>query len=125
MRIFVTYFFEIQISNMKLLSTLVFLLTMAITACQGQSSIDALTFKSQLDLSKDPVILDVRTPEEFTDYRIAKAVNMDVYDPEFRQKVATLDKSKSYFVYCHSGARGDDAVEIMKKEGFNKVVNLD
>jgi rhodanese-related sulfurtransferase len=38
--------------------------------------------------------------------------------------IKTLDPSKSYVVYCRSGARSARASEIMSANGFKKVFNL-
>jgi rhodanese-related sulfurtransferase len=35
-----------------------------------------------------------------------------------------LDKSKNYYVYCHSGARSVQACQIMETFGFNNLSNL-
>ena len=34
------------------------------------------------------------------------------------------DKSKNYYVYCHSGVRSVQACQIMKTFGFNNLYNL-
>ncbi len=42
----------------------------------------------------------------------------------FAQKVAALDKDKTYFVYCRSGNRSGNACEMMSKDGFKNLYNL-
>ena len=39
-------------------------------------------------------------------------------------EINTLDKSKSYYVYCRSGARSAQAVQLMRDLGFNDTYNL-
>ncbi len=46
------------------------------------------------------VILDVRTPEEFSRERIEGSVNIDFYSPEFARELGRLDKDKTYLVCC-------------------------
>jgi rhodanese-related sulfurtransferase len=70
------------------------------------------------------IILDVRTPEEYADGKIANAINIDVEDESFKSKVTQLDKSKSYLVYCKAGSRSANAVSIMHELGFTKIYNL-
>nr|WP_290665566.1 rhodanese-like domain-containing protein [Ardenticatena sp.] len=70
------------------------------------------------------VILDVRTPEEFTAGHIEGAQNIDFYAPDFEQQLAKLDKTKTYFVYCRSGNRSGQTIPIMKKLGFQHVYEL-
>jgi len=75
--------------------------------------------------NKNAVILDVRENEELeeTGY-IRNAIHIDYLKDDFIDKVSTLDKSKTYFVYCRSGARSFSAMEEMEKLGFIKLVML-
>lgn len=74
--------------------------------------------------SKDAVVLDVRTSGEFSSGHIPKAKNIDIMGYDFQGRIANLDKSKSYYVYCRSGGRSGRACQIMKKAGFENVYNL-
>lgn len=69
-------------------------------------------------------IVDVRTADEFGADHVQGAMNIDVLDAKFEEKLKALDKSKSYAVYCRSGARSEKAKTLMTKLGFTKVVNL-
>ncbi len=72
------------------------------------------------------VILDVRTAEEFESGHIEGALNIDIRGGEdFFASIEALDKSKSYFVYCRSGARSGQACQLMSQLGFSAVYNLD
>jgi rhodanese-related sulfurtransferase len=70
------------------------------------------------------VILDVRTPKEFDQGHIPKAINIDFYSPAFRKDLGRLDKKKSYLVYCRSGNRSMQAVKIMKELGFRNAASM-
>jgi rhodanese-related sulfurtransferase len=73
----------------------------------------------------EAVVLDVRTEEEFESGYIPKAKNIDLrMGPGFIDEINTLDKSKSYYVYCRSGARSAQAVQLMRDLGFNDTYNL-
>jgi len=72
----------------------------------------------------DYVILDVRTPGEFADGHIPGAININVMDPSFNNKIESMDKSKDYYVICRSGGRSGSACGKMSKMGFDKVHNL-
>ena len=71
----------------------------------------------------DVVLLDVRTPEEFAAGHLAGAQNLDFRAPGFQEKVAKLDKAKTYVLYCASGNRSGQANVLMEEAGFGKVVN--
>jgi len=73
---------------------------------------------------KRNVILDVRTPEEFEAGHLPGAVNLDVKAPDFREKAAALDKSKTYLVHCASGVRSVKACEALCHLNFPKLYNL-
>ena len=50
------------------------------------------------------VRLDVRTAEEYAEGHITGAVNIDVLQPDFKQKSkAVLPKGKTIALYCRSG----------------------
>ena len=71
------------------------------------------------------VILDVRTAEEFESGYIKGALNLDIRGgADFLASIEKLDKSKSYFVYCRSGARSGQACQLMSQMGFRAVYNL-
>lgn len=78
-------------------------------------------------LSIDPsvTVIDVRTPAEFTDGHIARAQVVDVTDPSFAARIAELDRSATYLVYCHSGNRSGRATAVMAQLGFTHVNDLD
>lgn len=71
------------------------------------------------------VVLDVRTSKEYAAGHIAGAVNIDVNDAEFGQKVTKLDKSKTYLVHCAAGVRSARACEQLAYFDFPKLYNLE
>lgn len=71
------------------------------------------------------IILDVRTRWEFAEGQIAGAKNLDFQERDFEQKVATLDRGKSYLVHCASGGRSIGSLSIFQKLGFRSVYHLD
>ena len=88
------------------------------------SSESAEMIKKNLN-NKNFVILDVRTPSEYTDGHLANATNIDFNATDFAVKVGKLDKSKTYLVYCRAGHRSASAAEIMKTQAFQTIYNLD
>ncbi len=112
---------------MKAIYFILALLTITLTSCQSQpvaGSVDAITFNTKLNTTKDAFVLDVRTPEEYAEGYIGNAVNIDFYNPGFKAEISKLDKGKTYFVYCLAGGRSKSAFEIMQQEGFTKVYEL-
>ncbi|SHG12762.1 Rhodanese-related sulfurtransferase [Flavobacterium fluvii] len=80
---------------------------------------------SQYEADDNAVILDVRTEAEVNEGMIPNAVNIDIYEGQgFIDKLAALDKSKNYYVYCRSGARSAKACDVMNELGFENAYNL-
>ncbi len=71
------------------------------------------------------VVLDVRTPEEFSEGRLEGATQLDFYDNDFAERLASLETSVPYLVYCRSGGRSAKAAEIMAGLGFGTVYDVD
>lgn len=110
----------------KIIGALIAVSALALSACGGSGA----TTQNAADFAKtisDPavVVIDVRTPGEYASGHIANATNIDVESGMFEQQIASLDKSKTYAVYCHSGRRSANAASIMSKAGFTKIYNLD
>lgn len=72
----------------------------------------------------DFVILDVRTPEEYSSGFISGSVNIDIKSPDFQEKINALSKDKIYVVYCKRGGRSSRAFDLMKEKGFERVYNM-
>ncbi len=71
-----------------------------------------------------PIVLDVRTPNEYAEGHLRNAVLLDWQNPLFRSIVATYSQKKTYIVYCRSGRRSNDAARLMQSMGFTHVYNL-
>lgn len=70
------------------------------------------------------VIIDVRTPEEYANGHIEKAINLDFYSETFKDELDQLDRDKVYLIYCRSGNRSGQALNIMAELGFSEVYNM-
>ncbi len=56
------------------------------------------------------VVLDVRTPDEFTKGHIPGAKNIDFFEDDFAKKVGALDPATPLLVHCGSGKRSTQAL---------------
>ena len=91
---------------------------------QNGSSIDSKDAYGLIKADSNIAILDVRTAKEFADGHVAGAVNIDVNQTDFAQKIDELDRSKTYIVYCRLGRRSRKAVGIMAAKGFKNLYNV-
>ena len=72
----------------------------------------------------DFIIIDVRTPQEFAEGYVEDAIIIDFYAETFRNDLDNLDKNKTYLIYCRSGNRSGQALDIMAELSFNEVYNI-
>ena len=70
-------------------------------------------------------IIDVRSPEEKVEGFIEGAKVINIMGPTFEEDIKSLDKDKTYLVYCRSGNRSSTACGFMASNGFEKLYNLD
>jgi phage shock protein E len=106
----------------------------ATTASKGPVSMAVLSATTPLDTLNVPaakvllaqpgtLVLDVRTPEEFLTGHLLQARNLDVTAAEFTQQITQLDYSKTYVVYCRSGKRSSKAIQLLRQQGFQHLIN--
>jgi rhodanese-related sulfurtransferase len=75
--------------------------------------------------TKDALVFDVRTTEEFNLGHIKGSINIDFYDEKlFVDFFEKINKTKPIYIYCRSGNRSKKSSEILKKIGFVKVYDL-
>jgi len=85
---------------------------------------EAFTLIQNNQNNPDFVIIDVRTLEEFVGEHIENATNIDFYSEAFRDMLNTLDKNKTYLIYCKVGGRSGSALDIMAELNFKEVYNI-
>nr|WP_319487291.1 rhodanese-like domain-containing protein [uncultured Caproiciproducens sp.] len=80
--------------------------------------------KKRLDESPDILLLDVRTPEEYSETHIpgSKLVPLNQLGREI-SKVAP-DKEQEIIVYCLSGARASSACSQLSSMGYTNISNM-
>ena len=117
------------------LSVLVLFFTFfTVAACQNnkeqKDSVENLVlkpaqFETKIAETQNATVLDVCTPNEFSQQHLRNAVNINYHSDNFKTAISQLDKQKPYFVYCWAGSRSAKAAELMRGLGFVKVYELD
>ena len=79
----------------------------------------------KLITEKKVSVLDLRTDAEFAGGHIAGAKQLDFNAPDFKAKLAALDRDQPYLVHCASGGRSTKALTTFKALGFKNVTHLD
>lgn len=90
-----------------------------------QHLLTSKVFSDSLKTQTNAILIDVRTPEEYKENHIFKAINLNVKDTAFVKQASALDKSKSYYLYCRSGKRSALAADELRKLGFVHIYELD
>ena len=91
----------------------------------GIREMSVTQLQSLLDSGADVTLIDVRTPEEIADGKIADgALEFDYEGKDFEQHFDGLDQSKEYVIYCAAGGRSGKTVQKMQEMGFTNVYNL-
>ena len=88
------------------------------------ASVFNLSPKEFAEKSPNGVILDVRTPQEVAQGKLADAVVLDYYQANFLDKVLEIPKDKEVFIYCAVGARSLEAARLLNQQGYTKVYHL-
>lgn len=79
----------------------------------------------QTEPPSDLVVLDVRTPEEFESGHLDGAILLDFYEADFATRLADLDPDVPYLLYCRSGNRSGQTIQLMEQLGFTDVADVD
>ena len=96
-----------------------------ITQEQSIRSLSPLEFKQAVE-SGEYTLIDIRTFEEYREAHLANASQNDYYQSVlFNNYLDSLDKNEKYLIYCRTGNRTGDALNIMKEKGFKNVAELD
>lgn len=76
-------------------------------------------------MSQEFTLVDVRSPEEFTQGALPNAINISVNSIDFPFEISRLDKNQPVLIYCRSGGRSARAAIAMKALGFSKIYELE
>lgn len=92
---------------------------------QNVKNVDAIEFKKLITENKY-VLIDLRTNDEIKNKGMIKgATQIDFLDTKAEANIEKLDKNKTYLIYCAGGGRSADCAELMQKQGFKEIVNLE
>ncbi|PFG57731.1 phage shock protein E [Vibrio sp. ES.051] len=72
-------------------------------------------------IEQGAMIVDVRTPQEFSAEHLDNAVNVPL--SELDQHVKGIKKDQSIVLYCRTGNRSDKAYQYLQSHGFTNLHN--
>jgi rhodanese-related sulfurtransferase len=83
------------------------------------------TLQATMMMNKeDAQVLDVREEAEFAKGHVINAHSIPLAQLEKRVGELSKFKDKPVIVHCETGGRSGAGIEVLKKNGFNKVFNL-
>lgn len=96
-----------------------------IEATTSKKLLSAEAFNEKINKDSKGIILDVRTDEEFNEGHLKNAILINFLNDNFEEKINQLEKNKTIYLYCRSGNRSAKAAEILIKNGFQNIYELD
>ncbi len=78
--------------------------------------------KSLVESNVSLIIVDVRTREEYDSSHIEGAILIPVSELEGR--INELSKEKELLIYCRTGNRSSNSVNILKANGYTKIFHM-
>ena len=85
------------------------------------SEISVQDLRRRLEKGEEILLLDVR---ELYEFKIANIQGLLIPLGQLHQKFDELDRSREIVVYCHHGNRSAFAVQFLKNQGFERILNL-
>lgn len=92
-------------------------------SCGSQKQVSVVDKKPLAEVISEPdvVLVDVRIPEEHNEATAHNAVNIPL--AEIENNIDFFKKQKKVVVFCNRGIQADKAIEILKKNGVENVVD--
>jgi len=107
----------------------IFFMVVSFLGCKNndQNLVQLITFDEFETVSKinGVQLIDVRTPEEYSDGHILNSKNIDFLDENFELYIQKLDKKSPVIVYCQSGGRSAKSALKLLSNSFLKIYDLD
>ncbi|HEY5976130.1 MAG TPA: rhodanese-like domain-containing protein [Geobacteraceae bacterium] len=104
------------------ISVLLVLLCGTIVAAAPFRDITSREAKALIDKNPKVFLLDVRTPDEFRQGRIAGAVLIPI--GEFERRAKEVPQGRPIIVFCAVGSRSRQVSQYLAQQGYKEVYNM-
>ena len=116
-------------NSLRILLTSLLLGALALASCSSSTgALETVSPEAAAEAIADnpnAIILDIRTAEEHFAGTIEGSINLDFYAPDFATQLDKLDKDADYVMYCNSGNRSGEAMDIFADLAFQSVTEID
>ena len=99
------------------------LIALSLVSCAGERHKASERAAAPSSTQQRPIYIDVRTPSEYADGHVVGAINIPHGEMAERHTELAALRDSSLVVYCASGRRSALAIEVLKNNGFENVVN--
>lgn len=106
----------------KLVLIILTTLTIVTQVWAAERDITARDAKSLLDKNKNIYLLDVRTPQEYSQGKLAGSVLIPI--GEFERRIGEVPKNRPIVVYCAVGSRSKPVANFLSQQGYKEVYNM-
>ena len=99
-----------------------------LAACTGgplSPTVTADELAARIEAGKPPIVLDVRTAEEYAAGHIPGAINLPHDQLETRLGRFGFSRNDEVVVYCRSGRRAGLAENMLRNAGYKSIRDLD
>jgi phage shock protein E len=113
--------------NMKINLIILLLVVVSFSSCaqtEGVKQLTSVEASKMIAKDKNLLVLDVRTPEEFSAGHIQGAININIKQPDALSKIDALDRNATYIVHCRTNHRSKIAVDHMQQSEFKNIYQI-
>lgn len=86
--------------------------------------LDQKIAKENLDISENIILVDVRTPQEYKEVHIPGSILLPDYELKTLAPDNLPDKDALIYVYCRSGRRSQESVNLLIDMGYTRVYDI-
>ena len=106
----------------KIVLVLLMMVSLVSQVWAAEKDITSRDAKALLDRNKNIYLLDVRTPQEYSQGKLAGSVLIPI--GEFERRVGEVPKNKTIIVYCAVGSRSKPVANFLAQRGHKDVYNM-
>lgn len=106
----------------RMLLAVVFTFIIVAQVWAAEREITSREAKTLLDKSKNIFLLDVRTPQEYSQANLQGSVLIPVSELEHR--INEVPKNRTIIVYCAVGSRSKPVANLLAQRGYKEVYNM-
>ena len=88
------------------------------------TQVSSVEFAETVIAEDDITLIDVRTAKEYSTGHLPGAINIDYRADSFKNTISDLEPTSRYAIYCRSGNRSRDVLNVMREKGFIWVIDL-